>query len=1202
MASLIDTAISGLKLSQLSLSVTGQNIVNAETEGYSRQGVRAETAPSIYTGAGYIGTGVSIAGITRNAEQFLINQHNIDTSIAAEFESYLTNISQIDNLLANPSTSLSAAIDDFFSALNGAANNPAGLETRQLLLTQSGLLIDRFSSAEQSLKNQNQNVNAQLDSFARSITSIGNEIVELNRAIGAAAGASEGQLPNDLLDARDRLVHDLAGLVEVKTSFNADSTMNVFIGQGQGLVIGQEATQLVAVPGMQDQSRYELAFRVHGNDQIVSEQITGGDAGALLRFRDNALDPSINSLGRLALAFIDQVNTQQKLGVDLEGNLGNAIFTEINDPLIMRDRVRTHANNAPPSDRNLSVRIDDLSSLKTGEYEFEIPGPGLRYAITRLEDGKLMSTGTLQNSFPQEFSVDGFTISLNSGSFREGDSFLIQPTRNLIQNISMTLSRPEEFALGSPLSASTGVGNRGGAFVADLEVLDIEGRGFESSPGALSPPIQIRFTSDTRYDVLDFSDPANPVSLVPPLNNQLFVPGARNPVFSGDPGSVTLSSKLASTAQASFSLSQNAYNDENITVSVENPVTGILEETRISTDLHEQASTLASKLNSINGVRATAFSQLQLYDFQSDGSGTALGVKLNGIDLTGGQLVEGRDIPDPPNADFLRDSINTSLELQALGISASSDGVNLTVQSTSGADLVVEVSGNETDRIKIRDGDLRTIVGRTNLSAGAFIPANTEFDLDLGFGADTVTLQPGAVSRDELVSRIQADIDRSIGKGMVRVSMLDEGRLLLEALDPTRRVSISNVSGVDLLGIAPLELAGPDLGEQPALLSGGNSAHAALDFSTVNGVFALSVDGIYSETITLSANYALNSGYAMVAEINAQIAASTGPNGLAGLVRAELGGDNTIQFISTSTGPETQLTVTGATATQGIIANGVAYGSQLAGTAATVTGPVGVGSGADFELNGPHRFRLGVDGFPPVLVDVTGSSRLPAVFSNTLDVSTGIDFSAVPNSFELSVTGHPNVVVDLSGVNTTLAPDPYNTSPPGIVPHVQQRIDAMLGAGVVNVDLDLGGQLRLTTEDGGPGVSLTVSNPVGGVATNLYPVVGTAVGVELGGPGVVGLIADAVNAAMAGSDAEPVSVTVDSDGFLQIVSGTYGENSQISISDVEGMYGMVIPETISGTRFTNAVTVGGTLDVQLSSGVSLQSDREDGFFGMRPEG
>ena len=262
MAGLIDTAVTGLKLSQLSLNTAGQNIVNANNEGYSRQTVVAETLPSQFVGVGYVGSGVTVSQIARNTEQYLIDQVSNDLSVLGEFEQYLSNINQMDNLLADPATSVASSISDFFTALNQAAFDPASIENRQLLLDQTDLLLGRFTQTETKILNQNASLNSQLESLARNVTTIGQEIAQLNVSISSSPGVSNGIYPNDLLDRRDILVRELASIVDVRTSVDANLAMSVFIGEGQGLVIGPRSAEFAAVPGQYNPAVTELAFMV----------------------------------------------------------------------------------------------------------------------------------------------------------------------------------------------------------------------------------------------------------------------------------------------------------------------------------------------------------------------------------------------------------------------------------------------------------------------------------------------------------------------------------------------------------------------------------------------------------------------------------------------------------------------------------------------------------------------------------------------------------------------------------------------------------------------------------------------------------------------------------------------------------------------------------------------------------------------------
>jgi flagellar hook-associated protein 1 FlgK len=1200
MANLINTAISGLKLSQLALSVTGQNIVNANTEGYTRQSVIAQTGPTQFNGVGYVGSGVTVDHIARNTEQFLIDQYSKDLSILGDFQQYLGNISQIDSLLADPSTSVAASINDFFAAVNGVANNPSAIESRQLLLTQTSLMLDRFDSAEATLTSQSNSLNSQLSSSARAVTTLGKEIAELNLAIAGAQGVSGGNQPNDLLDRRDSLVRDLSNLVDVRTTVQSDLSMNVFIGEGQGLVIGGASATLVAVPSSLDASVVDLGFLAKGEVQVVTRQLSGGQIGGALRFREEALDPAVNGLGRIVLAVTDSMNKQQRLGVDLEGNLGNSIFADINNPQFAQSRVKSDGNNLAPSDRQLSVRIDDLSKLSTSDYSVTFPGPDNRFSITRLDDNVVVKQDVIGSKLPAEVSVDGFTLQFLGGSFQPGDNFLVQPTGTAIANTNLQINRPEEFALGSPLISDSSLANQGGAFISSMNVSDVTTSSFDIVDGSLNPPVLIKFTSQTSFDVLDATDPSRPVPLRPPLTNRAFVPGANNPIFPDDPAGTTVVSPLGNVATLRTDSLANGYKAEILTVTATDPNSGYTKETRLQIGANSTAQAIAGQLSAVEGVFATAFSQLHLSDFRSDFEGADLGIELNGINLTAANDDNSLAIPSPLTADFVRDRINNNTELKAQGISASSDGNGVTVRSSTGVDLSVQISGTGGDSVVLRGGDLQSIIGDQNLNSGYTAPINTRFELDLGFGAVSIPLSPGTISGNNVVSTLQADVDRVLGPKVVTVSRAPDGRVLLQPVDKSKTLTVKSTTGSDVLGLEPVTLSGPDRGEQPASLGPGASAVNPLNFAAANGSFDITVNGIYSDTFTLSSSYPADGGSAIVAALNTQFAGSTGANGVAGLVQARLSDSGGIEIVTAAVGPDARLTISAVADMQGLVTEGETTGFQLSGTQAIVSGNSSANAGADFDVQGPHQFDIDVDGLGPITVSLVGSTRTPALFTNTLDVSAGVDLSAIPNSFQLGVTGYANAAIDVSGVDTSLAPSPYSSAPQGLVNLFQERIDSALGAGVVTVGLNGSGNVTLTTTSEGSSTSLTVFGPTGDVATSIFPVMGTAVGTDSGGAGVVDLVQDALNSSLLVSGLNPVTVGIDSNGFLSFASTTYGERSEIKVSRVSNTFGFVFPAIDRGEQFKNTATVGGMLEVQFIEGARITSNRATGVFGTRP--
>ncbi|MDX1489662.1 MAG: flagellar hook-associated protein FlgK [Pseudohongiellaceae bacterium] len=1082
--SLINTAISGLKYSQAALSVAGQNIVNANTDGYSRQTISAATTTSVRTPAGYIGSGVTVTDIFRNTQQYLVDQVSGDISVLSEFDTYLSNISQTDNTLASSSSSLSTVMNSFFEALNESSNDPASLLGRQLLFTQTELLTQGFKTLENKLLSQNDGINRQFDTVSANMTTIAKEIAELNKTISDVIGSSEAKFPNDLLDRRDQLVRDLSQYVDVATVQKANRSIDVFIGEGQALVIAGNPREVVSVPGTLDPSRKDLAILGEGELRIVTEQLTGGEVGGLTRFRNEALEPALNALGRIAMAISDGINKQQNLGIDLEGNIGRSIFTELNDPAVMRNRVRADSRNTPPNDRELAVSIDDLSKLTTSSYDLNFPGPGKQYSLIRQSDGKLLAQGVIGERLPHEIKADGFTISISGGTFQAGDKFQIQPTKSGASDIRMQLTRPEAFAFASPIRTQSNVGNQGGAFILPGSVSDVTTPAFTTNPGQLSPPVIIRFTSPTTYDVLDYSDPANLVSLDPPLNNQRFAPGAVNTVFPDDPGGTTISTTGSGAGRINLGQGNNGYQQEVLSLARTNAESGFVTETRIQLDQNRSAAQIAQQLSNYDGVTATAFTQMQVSDFRSDGVGAPPTFWLNGVNITDPTIVqEGElfpeEIPDPLTPDFLRDRINNAPEFAAQGIYATSDGDTLSVYSTVGVDLNARMGGSGGDSMVVRDGNLRSVVGTKSMTTGVTIPPDTQFDVDLGFGAKTITLTSGSFSVEQIREVVQRDIDLVLGRGVVTASLNAAGKIELRSASGDRIVDVSNVTGTDPLGIAPITIRGPDTGATAAVFANGVDVRGGLNYTAQNGSFLLSIDSQYVDTISLTGNYPAGDGSALLTDVQNQIAASVGANGLAGRVSASLNADGQLEFTSLTTGVQSRISVTAGTGAQGIVRSGEALGLETSGTNARLVGAANIESGFDFDANGPHRFQLTVNGGDPVLVTITGSA-------------------------------------------------------------VDER-------------------------------------------------------------GVINLFDTQINAALTAAGQDNVRVGADSDGSLTIESDNYGPDSSLVLVNVVGGYGAVFASEDFGEASTSDFTIGGHVDVQLASGLSVTSDRTNGLFGTTPE-
>jgi flagellar hook-associated protein 1 FlgK len=810
MGDLLDIGISGLKTHQTALTVTGHNISNVDTEGYSRQEATIVNNTPQFIGGVWIGNGSSVTEVRRVYDEFLVGQLQRDTSTFNYFDTLTNNAEQIDKLLADPGTGIQPGIERMFGAMQAAIDDPSSIPARQVVISESQGLVDRFHTINDRLDDSNNIVNGQLGVMATQISTLAEGIAELNIQIQFATASAQGNYPNDLLDKRDIALKDLAELVDINIVEQDDNIINVFIGNGQALVVGKDFNKLYTDTGEGDPTRDGIIFEMNGVRQDITDQLSGGQLGGLIDYRKEVLDPVVSQLGRVAIALQSSFNEQHELGIDLNGDPGELFFTDVNDPLIAQSRVIGNADNAQPDDRQVAIYIKDTELLTDSDYEIEFVGPNdFTFKVTRLKDGEEMLTTSISTGYPESFNIDGFDITFEAGNFKEGDKFYLMPTRSGAKDIELDIQVPQELSLAVAVMTDFDVGNQGQGSISAGTVYDSTTDAF-ANPHQLAPPLIIRFTSDTTYDVLDNTDPSNPLPLQPPIMNQNFVPGVTNDLLPQN------QNQTAVTSVGGFLPANAFYQDYNaasvtpgnglfparITLSDPNPITGGTTQRGVlvipgDTPAKETARILSEQ----NGVSATARTTLQITNFQDDPSGfLPQDFYLNGVQLTdtlpSGQvkyeLTYPETVPNPINSDFLADRINSNFDFQNMGIIAQSDGTTLTLISVDGDDLSIEFQGDHGDSIDVSTG-VDTYVKSTgaplpkplskfdgyDFSSGG--PYDYEFDMP-GQGTFNISLSGNYATGAELITAIENEIKSTTFSftGNLSVDIDEKGNILFQ--------------------------------------------------------------------------------------------------------------------------------------------------------------------------------------------------------------------------------------------------------------------------------------------------------------------------------------------------------------------------------------------------------------------------------------
>ena len=321
--SMLNIGSSALLAAQNALATTSHNISNVNTAGYSRQRTDQGTQPANFEGGYYIGNGVGVTGVDRIFNQFLVNQLRTYTSAESQQDGFLTFSKQVDDLLGSSSLSISGGLEAFFNSVQEVANDPTSIAARQVMLTQGDLLANRFNTMDSQLGELDRQIDNTLSASIKDINVLSQGIKDLNLSISESLAA--GYNPNDLLDKRDKLIGDLSELVSVNVVEQDNGAVNVFIGNGQGLVVGNSRVELSTIA---DNSTNPPRTAIgYGPSQInITQQLSGGEIGGAILARTDVVDSTRAELDILAESIVTAFNTAHGNGIDLNGNAGTDFF------------------------------------------------------------------------------------------------------------------------------------------------------------------------------------------------------------------------------------------------------------------------------------------------------------------------------------------------------------------------------------------------------------------------------------------------------------------------------------------------------------------------------------------------------------------------------------------------------------------------------------------------------------------------------------------------------------------------------------------------------------------------------------------------------------------------------------------------------------------------------------------------------------
>ena len=369
---------------QRALDVTGQNVSNANTEGYSRQRVEqaalgASLVPAMFSRWDGVGGGVDVTGLTRVRDDFLEaraqQQHASNASMSTTQQVY----ADIETTFGEPSESaLQKQMSDFWNAWDEVANDPAAPAPRSELLEQADGLAGSFNSVAGRLTQQWSDTREQLAATVADVNTMAADIAKLNSTIRASSVA--GVPANELADQRDALVLALGDAIGATATKGDDGTVDVALG-GSPLVLGDRARTL-AVTGPAGYTGAPGTVGVVWDDGS-GYPVTGlgGTTSARLAALDTVLPSYLSALDDVAASLATTVNAQQAAGFDLSATAGGPAngrpmfsgTTASTLTLVLRNPAGLAASSAAPPDANGD------NALATAAHAADVGGAGAAY-------------------------------------------------------------------------------------------------------------------------------------------------------------------------------------------------------------------------------------------------------------------------------------------------------------------------------------------------------------------------------------------------------------------------------------------------------------------------------------------------------------------------------------------------------------------------------------------------------------------------------------------------------------------------------------------------------------------------------------------------------------------------------------------------------------------------------------------------------
>ena len=441
MADLFEIGKSGVQSYRRALGVTGQNIANANTEGYNRRDAQlaevSATQGDILSVSDQAGLGVRVENIRRAFDDLIVAKTNTANSSFENARAANEKLQSIERILLPGDYSISSYLQNFFDGLNAVHQAPTDLGARQLVIEYGELLADGVVSLANGLANLKNELRTEATSVAEMVNVTVSGLLEVQQKLISSGGS--GVASNSLLDQRDLLIQELSGYIGISTLYGERGAVNISLGPNNGKekLLDLFDTQQLVIDGTKAELGYAL---LKGSAVSATTQVTNGYLAGLSKASD-AIDETLKQLDRLTQKLIQDFNNVHRSGLKLNADKGQDLF---------------------------SVGTHDIFIEPNNNHKFDVFVSNGKLNVTRELVYVEKSASFVDISNGDTFNLLNNKISIDQGVLQfsdvphDGDTIYLQPSDNISKSLKFVIEHPEDIAASSSFEINKNLDNVGG--------------------------------------------------------------------------------------------------------------------------------------------------------------------------------------------------------------------------------------------------------------------------------------------------------------------------------------------------------------------------------------------------------------------------------------------------------------------------------------------------------------------------------------------------------------------------------------------------------------------------------------------------------------------------------------------------------------------------------------------------------------------